>query len=183
MSNHVKESADKLGGKLLRSNSFIYTFLRSAVSSQTSGWVDIGVGVACFSWLDLAPWLSTAIGAIAGGVVNCILNYRFTFRAQDVPWKAVVVKYIMVWAGSLILNSGGTQLVYMLIDGWHWLETIGFKPDGYYAAARLFVSLMVSWFWNFLLQRYFVYRKTGFDPKAVRFVNWLIPHKAGEIED
>ena len=42
-----------------------------------------------------------------------------------------------------------------------------FRPDGYYAAARLFVSLIVSWFWNFALQRYFVYRDSRFDPYAI----------------
>lgn len=161
--------ARKLGDKALNSNSLIFTFLRSVVSSQTASWVDLGMGFALFAWLHLAPWLSTAIGAVAGGIVNCIINYRFTFHAKGVSWRAVIVKYAMVWVGSILLNSLGTQLIYMLIDGWQWLLDIGFKPDGFYAAARLFVSLMVSWFWNFLLQRQFVYRPTRFDATAERF--------------
>lgn len=159
--------------KVMNSDSLLFTFLRSIVSSQTASWVDLGLGFALFAWCGLAPWLSTAVGAFAGGIVNCIINYKFTFHAQGVSWRAVIVKYFMVWMGSIFLNSAGTQAIYSLIDGWHWLETIGFKPDGYYAAARLFVSLMVSWFWNFVLQRYFVYRPTRFDRTAEGIMDLL----------
>lgn len=159
--------------KVLRSDSLIFTFLRSVVSSQAASWLDLGIGFMLFAWVGFEPWLATGLGAIAGGVVNCIINYHFTFHSQGVPWKAVIVKYLMVWLGSIVLNSGGTQLVYKLIEGVTWLERIGFKPDGYYAAARLFVSLMVSWFWNFVLQRYFVYRPSRFDPTAIKIANIL----------
>ncbi|MDE6556122.1 MAG: GtrA family protein [Duncaniella sp.] len=168
----------RLTQTVLGSDSLIFTFLRSIVSSQAASWVDLGLGFALFAWVGLAPWLSTAIGAVAGGVVNCIINYRFTFHAQGVSWRAVIVKYALVWTGSILLNAGGTQAVYSLIKDWDWLERIGFKPDGFYAAARLFVSLMVSWFWNFALQRRFVYRPTRFDRTAERFTNCILPSKS-----
>ena len=50
----------------------------------------------------------------------------------------------------LVLNSGGTEACYHLMQDWPYLETLGFRPDGYYAAARIGVSLLVGWFWNFL---------------------------------
>lgn len=162
-----------LKGKLLNSDNFIYTFLRSGVSSQASGWADMATSFVLFAWINLTPFLSTALGAVVGGIVNCVLNYKFTFHAAGCSWRAVIVKYIMVWTGSLLLNSFGTQALYYLLQHWDWLETIGFRPDGYFAAARLIVSLLVSWFWNFVLQRYFVYRPTGFDPYAIKFVNAL----------
>ncbi len=156
-----------IADKLLKSDNIVFTYLRSIVSSQSASWIDMGLGFVLFAWVGLLPWLATAIGAVVGGTVNCIINYRFTFRASGCDWRAVVVKYAMVWLGSLALNSYGTQAVYALVSNWHWLETIGFRPDGYFAAARLFVSLMVSWFWNFALQRYFVYRPRRFDHFAV----------------
>lgn len=172
----------KMGDKLLNSNSLIFTFLRSVASSQTASWVDLLTGFILFSFFDIVPWLSTAIGAVAGGIINCIINYRFTFHAQGCPWKAVIVKYMMVWTGSILLNAFGTQIVYYILQHWHWLETIGFRPDGYYAAARLGVSLIVSWAWNFVLQRNFVYRKRHFDKTAIRFVDFLIRAKKKEEE-
>lgn len=160
---------------LLTSDKLFYTFLRSGFSSQSSGILDMLTGFALFALLDLPVWFSTAIGAIAGGILNCILNYRFTFRASDCPWKAVIVKYSLVWCGSMLLNSGGTEALYYVLSRWHWLDSIGFKPDGFYAAARLTVSILVSWFWNFVMQRYFVYRPTRFDAAAIRFVNAICP--------
>ncbi len=164
-----------ISGRILNSDHIAWTFLRSAVSSQTASWVDLLISFCLFAWADFTPWMSTALGALAGGIVNCIINYHFTFHAAECSWRAVVVKYAMVWAGSLMLNSFGTQTVYYIISKWQWLIDMGFRPDGFFAAARLVVSLAVSWFWNFLLQRYFVYRPTSFDKKAIAFVYFITP--------
>lgn len=165
-----------LGNTLLKSKSLVPTFLRSAVSSQASGWVDFIVGFVMFYWIfnQHLSWLATGIGVVAGGIVNCIICYKFTFRAENCSWQAVVVKYALVWIGNLILNSGGTELLYILLKKWHVLEDLGFKTAGYYSTARLVMSLLVSWFWNFILQRNFVYRPSRFDPYAERFMASLL---------
>jgi hypothetical protein len=168
-----------VSNNLINSDKLFYTFLRSGFSSQSSGILDMLTGFALFALVGLPVWLATAIGAVAGGVLNCVLNYRFTFRATNCPWKAVIIKYIIIWCGSMILNSGGTEALYYTLSRWHWLDSIGFKPDGYYAAARLIVSILVSWFWNFLMQRYFVYRPTRFDPTAIRIMDFLRPSLKG----
>ena len=169
---HHDHSLKQIGTTLLKSKSFVPTFLRSAVSSQASGWVDMIVGFVMFYWIfnQHLSWLATGIGVVAGGIVNCIICYKFTFRAENCPWKAVVVKYALVWIGNLILNSGGTNLLYVMLEKWNILEDLGFKTAGYYATARLVMSLLVSWFWNFVLQRNFVYRQSKFDPYAVKFM-------------
>lgn len=166
----------QIGNTLLKSKSLVPTFLRSAVSSQASGWVDFIVGFVMFYWIfnQHLSWLATGIGVVAGGIVNCIICYKFTFRAENCPWKAVVVKYALVWFGNLILNSGGTELLYILLKKWNILEEIGFKTAGYYSTARIVMSLLVSWFWNFVLQRNFVYRPSKFDPYAVRFLTAVL---------
>ncbi len=163
--------------KFVNDPGLIVTFLRSSLSSQVASWVDMGIGFVFFAWVHLAPWLATAIGAVFGGVVNCAINYRFTFHAQDVPVKAVAVKYSMIWFGSLLLNVVGTQLVFALLANLSFLEEWGFKPNGYYAAARLSVSLIVSIFWNFFMQKNFVYRTTQFDTYAIRMVDSVIRKK------
>lgn len=176
----VKKS--EVADKLINSNGLVFTFLRSAVSSQAASWIDMGMSFVLFAWVGLGAFLSTAIGAFLGGVVNCVINYKFTFHAEGTPWRAVVVKYALVWTGSLLLNAYGTELLYGLLNHMTWLKEIGFRPNGYFAAARLLVSLLVSWFWNFLLQRNFVYRPSGFDRYAVRFVDAVTfrNHPAGK---
>ena len=174
------EKIKKLRSDIAHSDSLFFSFLRSGASSQAASWVDLSLGFALSAWLGLAPWLSAAVGALCGGAVNCVLCYRYTFHAQGCPWKAVIVKYALVWLGSLVLNSGGTEACYHLMQDWPYLETLGFRPDGYYAAARIGVSLLVGWFWNFLLQRYFVFRHSSFDPHAIRIVNAMLPRRSAD---
>ena len=54
-----------------------------------------------------------------------------------------------------------------------WLGHIGIRPDGVFAFSRLSVSLVVSLAWNFLMQKYFVYRSVAFDG----YVERLFGHK------
>ncbi len=152
-----------IGKKLLTSNNFIITYLRSMVSSQAASWVDYVVCFLLFALTGLGSFWATAAGAFCGGVVNCIINYKFTFRAEGCDWRAVVVKYAVVWCGSLLLNSYGTEWFYGVVMNWQWIQSFNLPENVYFIGSRLFISLMVSWFWNFLLQRYVVYRPMSFD--------------------
>ena len=167
----------QVGNNFIKSDKFIYSLLRAGVTSQTSSWVDLFTSFALFAWVGLMPGVATAIGAVIGGVINCVMNFHFTFHAQECSWRAVVVKYTMVWVGSILLNSFGTEGLFKLFVNWPWLETIGFNPDGSFAAARLITALVVSLFWNLLLQARFVYRITSFDPYAIRIMDLLTFHK------
>ncbi len=169
-----------LADKILHNDNLVFTFMRSIASSQAASWVDMAVRFTLFAWVNLIPFVATALGCVAGGIINCIINYRFTFHASGCNVKAVAVKYALIWAGSLILNSVGTQLLYLALNRWTWLETIGFKPDGYFFAATLATSLVVSWAWNFLLQRNFVYRPTNFDRFAIAAVDKVWPQAIGK---
>lgn len=173
----IKEKIGRIKDRFVNGGDIVTTFLRSSVSSQIASWIDMGVGFVFFAFVHLMPWISTAIGAVCGGIVNCIINYRFTFHATSLPVKAVAVKYAMVWLGSLLLNVYGTQLGYELLDSLSFLKEWGFRPNGYYAASRLSVSLIVSIFWNFLMQKNFVYQATRFDPYAIRFVDLFVHPK------
>ncbi len=172
----------KLYDKVMHSGGW-FTFIRSSISSQIASWIDMGTSMLFYAFVfsALDPFyrsnLSVAVGAVMGGIVNCCINYRFTFHAQGQDVKAVALKYLLVWTGSLLLNMYGTTGVATLLSRWEWLLSIGFKPDGIFAAARLFASLVVSLAWNFVLQRNFVYRPTAFDPWAIRFINLFIPSR------
>lgn len=168
----AKQNISQVKDKLLHNDGFFFTLLRSSVSSQLCGWIDTITAFLVFAFLDLSAWLSTAIGAFVGGIFNCIINYRFTFHAYGVDWRAALTKFIFVWAGSLLLNSFGTQIVYSWVRDWEWLRvTTGISQDGVFLAARLFVALMVSLCWNFLLQRNFVFKVTRLDPYIDRILD------------
>lgn len=170
----VRQQMTRLRDKFLLSDGFIYTLLRSGASSQICGWIDMLVSFVVFAYLDCTPWLSTAIGAFVGGILNCVINYRFTFHARKVAWRAALTKFLFVWAGSLLLNSFGTQIIYYLMREWTWLKTaMGLGDDAIFLVARLSVSLVVSLVWNFLLQKNFVFRETRFDAYIIRALDYL----------
>ena len=178
----MKAKINKITDKVVNGHGF-FTFLRSSLSSQIASWIDMGTRMIFYSFIfaSLTPFyrsnLSVAIGALVGGIVNCTINYRFTFHASGQSIKAVAVKYFLVWTGSLLLNMYGTTFAALNLSKWHWLISIGFRPDGIFAAATLIVSLIVSLAWNFALQRSFVYRPSKFDPYAIAFVNLFIRKK------
>lgn len=180
----MKQRYLELKDKFINGGGLISTFLRSSVSSQVASWVDLGMSMLLYSFVftALEPFyrsnLSVAAGAIAGGIVNCCINYQFTFHAKGQSVKAVSVKYFMVWTGSLLLNMYGTTGLASLLSHWEWLLGLGFKPDGIFAASRLIASLAVSWGWNFVLQRIFVYRPTWFDQYAIKIVDTLFRQKS-----
>lgn len=158
--------------QFLHNDGFIYTLLRSGASAQLCGWIDTILAFVLFAFCHLTPWLSTAIGAFVGGVLNCVINYRFTFHATGVEWRAVVTKFLFVWLGSFLLNSFGTQITYYLISDWSWIgDTIGLGKDAIFLSARLLVALAVSLGWNFLLQRSFVFKTTRLDKHILKVLD------------
>lgn len=165
----------KIANNFVHSEKLAYTALRSTISAQVAGWVDFGTSFAMFSWVDLQPFVATAIGAVMGGLTNCLINYKFTYPNQNCAWNVVIVKFIMVWFGGLILNAFGTQFLYWVLTRWNWLSTIGFKPDGYFTAARLATALLVSVFWHFLMQKNFVYKPVKFDKYAEKISSVIFP--------
>lgn len=174
----LKETIEKAKDKVLHNDGLGFTFLRSTISSQVCSWVDMLTSFILFSVCNLTPWLSTATGAFVGGICNCIVNYKFTFHAQGVLWRAAIVKFFFVWTGSMLLNSFGTQFLYYMIRDWQWLsEQVGLGEDPSFIVARLTVSLVVSLAWNFQLQRSFVFRQSWADKYIVRFVDKLFPLK------
>ena len=186
-SRPASSAAHRIADKFLHGKG-IFTFLRSSVSSQIASWTDMGVCFIFFAWVfrslgadPMRSFLATAIGLIVGGIVNCCINYKFTFRAAGCSIKAVAVKYLLIWGGSFILNLAGTTLLTHALQPIPWLADIGVRPDGIYAASRLTVSLIVSLAWNFLMQKNFVYVPTKFDRHAIRLVDIITfrrrPHR------
>ena len=145
----------------------IFILIKAGVSSQISAWTDFIMSFVSFAWIGLDAKYAAAVGAIAGGVVNCCINYKWTFQAQDCSYRSVAVKYLFVWLGSFFFNVYGTEWVTNMLVASTWLDELGMSEDVRFTLARLGVSLVVSLFWNLLLQRYFVFRNVGLKNKVV----------------
>lgn len=104
---------------------------------------------------------STAAGAVTGGIVNCIINYRWTFSGTSRSKQAVMWRYVLVWIGSVLLNTGGTEYgvkgVQLLGDA---LQVDLSQSLSIVLIVKAIVAVLVALLWNFLMQKYYVYRKS-----------------------
>lgn len=176
MEKSKTEIKDKKKGKGL------FLFLKASVSSQIASWVDMGLSYVLFSIVNLTLYdgfFAKAIGAASGGIINCCINYKWTFRPDGCNPRSVAMKYAMVWVGSLLLNSFGTAFVTGTVSDLPALVEFGISKDTVFFVAQLAVSLIVSICWNFMLQRYFVFRNVDVKGK-VKKVTSKIKHHNGE---
>lgn len=123
----------------------LWLFGKAQMSAQIATLIDFITSLMLAEAIGLWYVLATFLGALTGGVANCCINYRWVFDAHGARMTAISVKYLLVWTGSLGLNTLGT---YILTEytGYHFI------------IAKALTAIMVGIFWNYLLQRNFVYR-------------------------
>ncbi|MDH6307500.1 putative flippase GtrA [Dysgonomonas sp. PFB1-18] len=141
----------------------IFMFLRAQFSSQLASITDFSVTIVLAKVFSLYYVYATFLGSVCGGIVNCIINYKWTFKAQDSKKRHVAIKYLTVWTGSIIFNTSGTYLVTELLGRFTWLrDLLGHLFDDVFIVSKVFVSLIVGFVWNYNMQRLFVYRNRDF---------------------
>ena len=134
----------------------LLVFLRAQLSAQFATLVDFILTFVCFRWFGLYYLLATSIGSIAGGIINCIINYKWTFATKDCQFKWVFFKYILVWGGSFVLNVGG---VYLLVELMQDYTLLWEKASSFYLmVAKIIVAVIIAVGWNYVLHRYFVFQ-------------------------
>ena len=109
----------------------------SAVDFSLSFFLVQAVG----TWYAMASFF----GALAGGIVNCYVNYRWVFDKQKQRKPYLVLKYFVVWSISILLNTSGT---------WFFTELSGVN----FIIIKAIVAIIVAILWNYQMQRIFVFR-------------------------
>jgi len=127
----------------------VFVFAKAQVSAFTGGLLDYSVMVLCTELLHIHYTISIAIGGIIGAILNFSVNKYWTFtdnKAAQSPIGFQLVRFVCVVAGSIALKSSGTYLFT------NWL-----KLD--YKVTRIMVDIIVSLGFNYVLQKYWVFRK------------------------
>lgn len=142
----------------------VFTFAKALLSSQASSLVDIVVTFLLANVFGLYYVVSTFVGSVSGGVFNCVVNYGWTFNSPDCPKKNIAVKYLLVWGGSILLNTYGTYILTEWIKNFNWAERMAdFLYTNVFMLPKIIVAIIIGIFWNYLLQKYFVFRNVFFD--------------------
>ena len=122
----------------------IVTFCKAETSAAVASAVDFAVTLILAELLGVWYGYATFIGALSGGVVNCSVNYRWVFTAQRMGKVQIAMRYLLVWVGSILLNTLFTYLV---------TEFVGIS----YIIAKVVVAVMVAILWNYKMQRSYVF--------------------------
>ncbi|HMV15403.1 MAG TPA: GtrA family protein [Chitinophagales bacterium] len=125
----------------------LLVFGKAQVSAFIGGLVDYGVMVFCVELLFINLKYSIAIGGIIGAVINFSINKYWTYQSKKPSLTSQLIKFYIVVAGSIYLKSNGTYILTHLLQ-------IDYK------ITRIMVDLVVSIGFNFMLQKYWVFRTT-----------------------
>lgn len=120
------------------------TFLKANMSSVLASGCDFVVTVVLVQWGGMEAVWAAASGTVTGGVINFIVNRQWVFGGQHTKALRQAGRYLLVWAGNLLLNTGG---VYLLASygGIH------------YAVSKVVTSLLVAFLYNYPMQKNFVF--------------------------
>ena len=115
---------------------------------------------------------ATIAGSVTGGILNCAINYKWAFRTKDCKLTNVFFKYILVWIGSIGLNSGGTFVLTELLIRQN--DIIKISDSTAFITSKIIISVIVAVLWNYNLHRIFVFRNSH--------LNNLIKNKINKIK-
>lgn len=130
----------------------IFTFCKAQGSAVFATGCDYAVRLLVDKVFDHNYLYATVAGGLTGGIVNCLVNYDFAFRGNTARKIDVALRYFLMWAGSIALNTGGTGF---------FKEVVHIRVY----TAMLITSFLVALFWNYALQRSFVYKNFRKDGK------------------
>lgn len=123
----------------------LWTFSKAQLSAQLATLIDFAITIIFAELIGLWYVAATLLGAISGGVANCLINYQWVFdNTCLLNKKSVALRYSLVWCGSILFNTLGTYLLTEL-SGRHFI------------LAKVVVAVIIGVFWNYRLQRFFVY--------------------------
>ena len=89
--------------------------------------------------------LSAFVGGLIGAVINFSINKYWTYQSVKPSLTSQLIKFYIVVAGSIILKSNGTVFLTHILH----LD---------YKITRIIIDLFVSVGFNFVLQKYWVFR-------------------------
>ncbi len=138
MVDWIKKSA-----KAFSEKGGIFMFIRAQFSSQIASATDFLVTILLVKLFGVYYVYATFTGSVCGGIVNCVINYKWTFKSKECKKRHVMVKYFMT---ETISRNPWVQ------------ETLKHYIDDLFVFSKIVVSLLVGFLWNYNMQRVFVYK-------------------------
>jgi putative flippase GtrA len=167
----------------------IFMFLRAQLSSQMATVIDNSIAFLLKKSLDIfkikvvyllsfgfeSYVFATVVGQICGGFFSCFMNYRWTFKVNDLKFRYILFKFTLVWLGSVALNTYFTFFITERVKENVWLvRWLGPNSDDVFIVIKLVIATLVGFFWNYTMYRRFVFKNISFKETLK---SWFHPQK------
>ena len=121
------------------------TFLKANISSSIASFFDYLVTIFLVNLFSVDVVIASTTGTVCGGILNFMIGRTWVFDSRKRKVREQAIRYGIVWIGNLLLNVGG---MYLLTK----------KLQVHYVFAKLFVSLLVGFCYNYTLQKKYVFK-------------------------
>jgi len=125
---------------------WLTSLFRHQIAGAIAFLVDFVIFVILTDLVDIWYVPATALAALVGAVLNFTLSTKWSFPGSKNSLKSQMLRYIIVSAGSIVLN---TILVYL------FTELVGLNEK----ISKLITAALVGSIYNFLLMRNYVFKK------------------------
>lgn len=122
-------------------------FIKAQAASLTASAVDFLITTVLVKSVGVYYMAATVLGTISGGIVNFIIGRHWVFEGRNKAVKAQSIRYLFVWCGNLLLNAAGVFLFTQYVFG-----------VKYIILSKIIVSVLVGFFYNYFLQKRFVFK-------------------------
>lgn len=147
----------KIARMISREGGF-FMFLRAQLSAQMATIADFLVTILLVRLFEVYYVYATLGGAVYGGIVNGVINYKWTFKSKGKKTN-IAVKFIIVWLCSIWLNTWGTYMMTESLAKIPWVrDTLSLYFGDFFIIPKVVVAVIVAVCWNYNMQRLFVYR-------------------------
>ena len=121
------------------------TFLKANISSSIASFFDYLVTIFLVNFFRVDVVMASTAGTVFGGALNFFIGRTWVFESRKRKVHQQAMRYSIVWVGNLVLNTGG---MYLLTK----------QLKVHYLPAKLFVSLLVGFCYNYVLQKKYVFK-------------------------
>jgi putative flippase GtrA len=121
------------------------TFTRAQLISLLATGVDFGVTFLLVRLAGAPPVAGGATGTLCGGFTHFMISRNWVFNAQEKNWTGQLNRYVLVWIGNFVLNVAGL---------WLLTRCMGIN----YMVAKIVTATLVAVFYNYTLQKRFVFK-------------------------
>ncbi len=121
-----------------------YEFLKAQSAAVAGSMADYAITILLVEFFHIQYVLSSFLGNITGGTLLFLLSRQWVFKAASGKMQIQILKFVLVFAGNLILSAMGIYLLTKCF-GMHYLFS------------KTLISVFLGLTYNYFMQKKIVF--------------------------